>query len=166
MLSVLTPAAVLAAAGAQHLGSAPSQLARRSTAASTHESGARQLDGLRSPGGCHAGYSGPAVRGLRLLHATGVMTDLHKSFTSLACCCCSHPLIIHQCYAGRKLGNILSKTKSLMCPYACPLCPQVITCEMCSRPATRNCSACSMAVCELCTRRMHAKVGWLRLATD
>jgi hypothetical protein len=35
---------------------------------------------------------------------------------------------------------------------------QVITCEVCRRPATRRCWVCSAHICELCTRTLHAKV--------
>lgn len=34
-----------------------------------------------------------------------------------------------------------------------------VLCEMCSRAATRQCSACGMHICSLCTRRQHWKVS-------
>lgn len=35
----------------------------------------------------------------------------------------------------------------------------VVTCEMCGRPATAECYACTMQICSFCTRDRHWKVG-------
>lgn len=34
-----------------------------------------------------------------------------------------------------------------------------ITCEVCRRPATKECWTCRMAICDFCTRRQHWKVS-------
>jgi len=39
-----------------------------------------------------------------------------------------------------------------------PLTQLVLLCEMCARPATKECWTCGMPICSLCTRRQHAKV--------
>jgi hypothetical protein len=33
-----------------------------------------------------------------------------------------------------------------------------VTCEVCRRPATKECWTCNMAICDFCTRRQHWKV--------
>lgn len=35
----------------------------------------------------------------------------------------------------------------------------VVTCEVCRRPATKECWTCSMQICEFCTLKQHWKVG-------
>lgn len=40
-----------------------------------------------------------------------------------------------------------------------PLTQLVITCEMCRRPATKQCWTCGMHICAFCTRRQHWKVS-------
>jgi hypothetical protein len=37
-----------------------------------------------------------------------------------------------------------------------------VTCEVCRRPATKECWTCGMAICDFCTRRQHWKVGLCR----
>lgn len=40
------------------------------------------------------------------------------------------------------------------------LAPQlVVTCEVCRRPATKECWTCGMHICEFCTLKRHWKVG-------
>lgn len=34
----------------------------------------------------------------------------------------------------------------------------VVLCELCARPATKECWTCSMSLCSFCTRRQHVKV--------
>jgi hypothetical protein len=38
-----------------------------------------------------------------------------------------------------------------------------VTCEVCRRPATKECWTCRMAICDFCTRRQHWKVGNLEV---
>ncbi len=35
----------------------------------------------------------------------------------------------------------------------------VVTCEVCCRPATKECWTCGMKICEFCTLKRHWKVG-------
>ena len=45
-----------------------------------------------------------------------------------------------------------------------PLTQLVVTCEVCRRPATKQCWTCGMQICEFCTLKRHWKVGpWVYL---
>jgi hypothetical protein len=39
----------------------------------------------------------------------------------------------------------------------------VVTCEVCRRPATKECWTCKMQICEFCTLKRHWKVGQVDL---
>lgn len=55
------------------------------------------------------------------------------------------------------LQQLLRNCGSSIDPYK-QLC---VTCEVCRRPATKECWTCRMAICDFCTRRQHWKVGGL-----
>lgn len=40
-----------------------------------------------------------------------------------------------------------------------PSCQLVVTCEVCRRPATKECWTCGMQICEFCTLKRHWRVG-------
>jgi hypothetical protein len=46
-----------------------------------------------------------------------------------------------------------------MLPPAAPALQLVVTCEVCRRPATKECWTCGMQICEFCTLKRHWKVG-------
>jgi hypothetical protein len=94
-----------------------------------------------------------------------VMSDLCLSADALGQACRYHALrLCQRCslgavclqasHGGEDILIAELEALGLRCD---PLTQLVVLCELCHRPASRACEACSMQICAFCTRRQHYK---------
>lgn len=70
----------------------------------------------------------------------------------------SHPTL--STTQGRGGEDILLDEFDALGLHCEPATQLVVTCEVCGRPATKQCWTCGMPICEFCTLKQHWKVGW------
>jgi len=80
------------------------------------------------------------------------------AFRNMPSALSGHQLHVHLMQAAGDEDLLLDEFEGLGL-HCDPQTQLVVTCEVCCRPATKECWTCGMKICEFCTLKRHWKVG-------